>query len=680
MTSGNYGEIQLQIQYRLVEELSLAERRYRQLVETLREPLFECDEEGQLVFVNRAWSEVLGYAAEESLGRRAEDFLHPDDAVTGRILLRGCGSEGSALQHQEVRVRHRNGAMHWVELSTSGKGDGGRVGMLHDVTERKHAAEAALELARAKSRFLANMSHEIRTPLNGILGMLELVSQTDMNREQTEYIETAQQSAESLVSIINDILDFSKIEVGRLELEKISFSLRGLVENVTALFAAQAQAKRIELLCFIPNDIPSYVVGDPTRLRQVLTNLLGNALKFTETGQVSLNVKLMAVEGDQAYLEFEVRDTGIGMRKDDITKLFTPFNQIDASTTRRFGGTGLGLAISRELVELMGGSIEADSVPGAGSTFRFTVGFGYDRRSEDVDEQMSFKGLRVLAVDDNPTNLTILAHYLASWGVIVGTAESGDEGLKQLHGAVTAGVPFDLALLDMDLPSMDGFRLARRIRRDPTLETTQLVLLGSGNPSKVQLEAVGIAVSLTKPIRRTHLREVIAEVTSRRIGLRAKTQGALEVATRIEARVLLAEDNAINQRVATRMLTKLGLAVELAHNGQEALQKQRNGHYDLVLMDCEMPVLDGYGATGKWRSYEATMGLARTPIVAMTANAMPGDREACLAAGMDDYIAKPVKLAALKTALSHWLAEPKSLSLGEQMVKEELLAGVAQNR
>jgi two-component system, sensor histidine kinase and response regulator len=661
MSAHDYGEIQLQIQYRLVEELSLAERRYRQLIETLREPLFECDEQGRLVFVNRAWIEVLGYSAEESLGRVAEDFLHPDDAATGRVLLKDSAGEPSALQHQEIRIRHRNGAMRWVELSVRGKGDGGRVGMLYDVTDRKHAAEAALGLVRAKSRFLANMSHEIRTPLNGILGMLELVGQTDINREQKEYVDTAQQSAESLLSIINDILDFSKIEAGRLELESIPFNLRGVVEDVTVLFGAQAQAKKLELLCFVPNDIPNYVVGDPTRLRQVLTNLLGNALKFTEVGQVVLQVQRMAGEGENVHLQFEVRDTGIGMRPEDITKLFTPFNQIDASTTRRFGGTGLGLAISRELVELMGGSIEAKSVPHQGSTFSFTVRLGYDGRSNDAEEHASLQGLRVLVIDDNHTNLTILGHYLSSWEVIVESARSGEEGLKKLRASVIAGVPFDLALLDMHMPFMDGVELARAIKQDAALSQTHLVLLSSGNPSKIQLEAVGIAVSLTKPIRQTHLREVIAEVTSGRIGLRRKAQGSLRVSRALKAKVLLAEDNVVNQQVATRMLKKLGLTVELAHNGQEALQKQRGGPYDLVLMDCEMPVLDGYGATGKWRSYEATMGLVRTPIVAMTANAMPGDREACLAAGMDDYIAKPVKLEALKITLSHWLADSKSL-------------------
>lgn len=681
MSSQDYGEIQLQIQYRLVEELSLAERRYRQLIETLREPLFECDEHGQLVFVNRAWIEVLGYSAEESLGRHAENFLHADDAATGRILLQGGMGEPPTLQHQEVRVRHRNGTMRWVELSVRGKGDGGRVGMLYDVTDRKHAAEAALGLARAKSRFLANMSHEIRTPLNGILGMLELVGQTAIDREQKEYIDTAQQSAESLLSIINDILDFSKIEAGRLELESIPFSLRGVVENVTALFGAQAQAqaKRIELLCFVPNDIPSYVVGDPTRLRQVLTNLVGNALKFTEAGQVVLHVQLEAVEGENVYIQFEVRDTGIGMRQEDIAKLFTPFNQIDASTTRRFGGTGLGLAISRELVELMGGSIEAKSVPHEGSTFSFTVRLGYDGRSDDVEEHPSLKGLRVLVIDDNPTNLTILGHYLASWEVVVESASSSEDGLKKLHAGISAGAPFDLALLDMHMPFMDGVELARTIKQDATLSMTHLVLLSSGSPSKTQLETVGIAVSLNKPVRQTHLRQVIAEVTSGRMVLRPKAQGSLRVSRTLKAKVLLAEDNAVNQLVATKMLRKLGLTVELAHNGQEALQKQRNSLYDLVLMDCEMPVLDGYGATGKWRCYEATMGLVRTPIVAMTANAMPGDREACLAAGMDDYIAKPVKLEALKITLSHWLAESKSLLIGTGMPTGERIAEVVQN-
>lgn len=664
MSSRDYGEIQLQIQYRLVEELSLAERRYRQLIDALREPLFECDGQGKLVFVNRAWVEVLGYSSEESIGHLAEDFFHPDDAATGRFLLGGGSPEAPETQHREIRLRHQSGTTRWVELSVRGKGDGGRVGMLHDVTDRKYAAEAALELVRAKSRFLANMSHEIRTPLNGILGMLELVAQTEVNREQKEYIETAQQSAEGLLSIINDILDFSKIEAGRLTLENIPFDLRGVVENVAALFGRQAQAKAVELLCFIPNDVPHYVVGDPTRLRQVLTNLLGNALKFTETGQVVLQVKLAALHGDDVYLEFEVRDTGIGMREEDLAKLFTAFNQIDASTTRRFGGTGLGLTISRELVELMGGTIEVRSTLGQGSIFRFAVRLGRHARSDNLEQQVSLRGLRILVVDDNLTHLAIVRHYLTSWGVGVESARSGEEGLKKLRVAAADTAPFDLVLVDMHMPVMDGMGFVQIVKQNPELAKTALILLSAGSFSRPKLETMGVAASLAKPIRRTNLLEVITEVVSGGDLLESQRQRIMRANKTLSAKVLLAEDNVVNQQVAMRMLSKLGVSVELAQNGQEALQKQRSGRYDLVLMDCEMPVLDGYGAADKWRCYEASMGLVRTPIVAMTANAMPGDREACLAAGMDDYIAKPVKLDALRGMLSHWLEEPNRVLIG----------------
>lgn len=342
-----------------------------------------------------------------------------------------------------------------------------------------------------------------------------------------------------LVSIITDIVDFSKIKLGWCELKKMSFSLRGLIENVTAFFATQTQTNKTELVCRVSSDIPNYVVGDSMQLRHALINLLRHVCTLTEQGQVVLHVKLAAVEGDDIYIQFDIRNRGIRMRPECAANFSTSFKEIDVAATRRFGVTGLGLAVSRELVELMGGAIEGDSIPGEGLILRFTVRFGYIRSQE-------------------------------------------------------------------------------------------------------------------------------------------KRQDALRVSSTLGAKVLLAEDNAVSQLVATRMLRKLGLAVEVAHNGQEALQKQRSGRYDLVLMDCEMPVLDGYGATGKWRSYEATVGLVRTPIVAMTANAMPGDREACLAAGMDDYIAKPVRLEVLKTTLSHWLAESKSLPLGERVAKGKLCAGVVQ--
>lgn len=671
MSPQDYGEIQLQIQYRLVEELSLAERRYRQLIEALRQPLFECDEQGRLVFVNGAWSEVLGFTAEESLGRPAVDFLHPEDSTTGRMWLEESaeGAQRAARQHQEVRVQHRNGTLRWVELSVRAKGDGGRVGMLHDVTERKQAAEAALELARTKSRFMANMSHEIRTPLNGILGMLDLVGQTDLSREQKECIETAQQSAESLLSILKDILDFSKIEAGRLELERIPFNLPGLVENVAALFSAQAHSKNIELLCFVPTNIPNSVIGDPTRLGQVLTNLVGNALKFTERGQVTLTVKLMGIAEDKVSIHFEVQDTGIGMCEADIARLFAPFSQVDASTTRRFGGTGLGLAISRDLVALMGGSIEVTSTPREGSTFRFTLGLGFDGLAKEPAGELSLKGLRALLVDDNPTNLKILQHYLTGLGMVTESVDSAEQALRRLHRAVANGSPFDLALLDLYMPGMGGLELARVIKQDASVSQTALVLLSSGSPSKAELEVAGIALNLTKPIRQTPLRAALIEwLKGGRASLRP-AQSCPATGRPLRAKVLLAEDNLVNQQVARRMLEKLGLAVELAHNGQEALQKQRDDRYALVLMDCEMPVLDGYGATGQWRSYEAIKGWARTPIVAMTANAMPGDREACLAAGMDDYLAKPVKLEALRTTLTHWLAEPRSPEREQRSLK-----------
>jgi PAS domain S-box-containing protein len=519
--------------------------------------------------------------------------------------------------------------------------------------ESERARRAAEDAVEAKAKFLANMSHEIRTPMNGVLGMLEMVSQTNLDREQREYISTAHNSAESLLTVINDILDFSKIEAGKLELESIPFDLEQTTEDVATLLAARARSKKLELACFIDTGIPNRVIGDPTRLRQVLTNILGNAVKFTEAGEVVLRVELLQQSESTVQLRFEVRDTGIGIDREHIQRLFTPFTQADGSTTRRFGGTGLGLTISKQLVELMGGEIGVDSEPGRGSRFWFTVRLGRVDNEEMPRSRHHLEGIRVLAVDDNATNLTIIGHYLHSWGLEFDTASDGLQALEKLRNAQSNRHPFDLAILDMQMPGTDGLTLAKYIKVDPTLASTRLIILSSVGQPDENLRDIGIEAGLSKPVRQSILYNVIADVAGRNHKRAISTKPRPRDDTTLTGRVLLAEDNIVNQKVALGMLKKLGLHAEVAENGQIALEKLASGHYDLVLMDCQMPVLDGFEATREIRAGKG--GHPCIPIVAMTANAMAGDREKCIAAGMDDYIAKPVKLDTLRKTLDNWL-------------------------
>jgi len=563
--------------------------------------------------------------------------------------------------------------------AVSGKDELGHLGGAMDrMLERlEQSRKEIVSMAReaetannAKSDFLARMSHEIRTPINAVIGMTELTLDTSLTPEQREYLDAVKLSAYSLLAILNDILDLSKIEAGKLDIESIDFDLRNCVEDVGELMAPRAQEKGLQLAVLIHHDVPTRVKGDPNRLRQVLINLVNNAVKFTHEGEIVIRLVLAEEREDSLIVRFEVADTGIGISEKDQKKLFQSYSQTDSTISRRFGGTGLGLAITKQLVELMGGSIEVESRKEAGATFLFTVSLVRRPRIETVPEQAQtgdIEGLRVLCVDGNLTNRKVFREQLKSWGCLFGEAGNGPDALDQLRAAAERREPYEVVLLDYPLPCMDGAELAKYIKADPSIENTHLVLLTS-HPRRgdaARMRSIGFDAYLTKPVRYSVLRRTLATVIGRNSvdGQPDKstliTRHSLNEAARARARILLTEDNVVNQKLAARLLEKAGYKFDLATNGSEALEALAHTSYSLVLMDCLMPEMDGYQATAEIRRREKGTG-AHTPIIAMTAEAMKGSRERCLEAGMDDYIPKPISPALLYETIEKHLAPEQS--------------------
>lgn len=529
--------------------------------------------------------------------------------------------------------------------------------ILQDLENAKREAAAAV---RSKNDFLANMSHEIRTPLNGVLGMLTLALETELTPQQHEYLEIASYSADTLLSLINDVLDYSKIEAGRLVLESIDFDLRRAVEEVTESLADHAFTKKVELTPMFSANLPEMVNGDPTRFRQIITNLVGNAIKFTEQGEVAIYLTLVEHTPYRLTIRCEVRDTGIGIAPEVQARIFESFTQADSSTTREYGGTGLGLALSKQLVQLMGGQMGVGSKVGKGSTFWFTLTLAPPKKvSHNLTPCVNLKGLRALIVDDNAINRKILEHNFDSWGIERHSCKSGKHALAALYQAVANEKPFDFAVLDLMMEEMDGLSLSYAIKHNPLIASTRLIMLSS-HAQRGDAQAarnVGFSAYLTKPVRKATLYEAITLV----MGLQPEHKDVLitrhtikELGRHQECSVLLVEDNLFNQKVALGMLKKLGLHTDVANHGQEAVEALQHQSYDIILMDCQMPVMDGYQATAVIRQREHNQD-QRTTIIAMTANAMEGDREHCLAAGMDDYCSKPFNLEKLQELLKRWM-------------------------
>ena len=662
--------------------IAQAQQRLIRILNAAATAVMEVDRNMVITSVNREFCDITGFSEREVVGQEC-------GILNGEPCTTKCGlfdpERTEPVRHKECSFRAKDGRRLAILKNTDPERDdeGNTIGGIEsfiDVTALVEARELAEEATRAKAEFLANMSHEIRTPMNGILGMNGLLLDTELGEEQREYANRVSASAESLLAIINDILDFSKIEAGKIDMEFLDFDLRTLLDELNDILAVRPQEKGLEYTCEIGSNVPPFLRGDPGRLRQVLTNLIGNAVKFTEKGEVSIGVALEEETRKTIKARFSVRDTGIGISKEAIERLFTPFTQADASMTRRFGGTGLGLSISRELVRLMGGEIGAESEVGAGSTFWFTVVFdkqigGAQITEFDVPEDIH--GKRILVVDDNETNRLLLRRQLESWHCRPMEASGASEAMKMLRDAVAEGDPFEIAVLDMQMPDVDGATLGGQIKSDEALKNTHLIMMTSlGNRGDAeQMREIGFAAYLTKPVKQSHFYDCLAILAGARKRASASasatliTRHSLAEAKRRRVRILLAEDNSTNQLVALKMFEKMGYRADGVCNGLEAVRALKTTPYDIVFMDVQMPEMDGFEATSAIRASDSKVLNRDIPVIAMTAHAMAGDRERCLEAGMNDYVSKPIDISKLKQALERQLIpdpspdEPKAAPL-----------------
>ena len=668
-------------------ELIKSEEKYRTILENIEDGYYEVDIAGSLTFFNDALCRITGFPEDELMGMNNREYADEENASKLYREYNKVYETGIPTKRLDWEVIKKNGTTGFLECSISFMTDSedqpmGFRGIIRDVTERKNIDREIMEKSRqaeeatkAKSQFLANMSHEIRTPLNGIVGMAELALDTQLDDNQKNIFQTINAEANSLQDVISEILDFSKIEAGKFDLEEIPFDLRVTIEDIAASFAYRAEQKGLDFISFLAPDVPSRLIGDPVRLRQIMVNLIGNALKFTRAGALYVKGELVEKIEDRVKIRFSVKDTGIGIPDDRHATIFESFTQADGSTTRNYGGTGLGTTISKQLSEMMGGEIGLESEEGKGSTFWFTALFGKQEEKKQIPAaiDLDLNNLKVLIVDDNQTNRFVLMEYVKSWGCLPVEAVDGKEALIVFRDAVSSENPFDLILTDFQMPEMSGFDLVKEIKTMETLkEVPIIVLTSSGRKGDSRnCKEIGVNGYLTKPIRQDELRKAMVSVLGLSTG--RKTGSPPELVTRYsvaedyrkEIQILLVEDYPTNQQVAMRHLSKAGYQVDLAEDGSQAVRAYKRKSYNLIFMDIQMPIMDGYAATQEIRKIETRnleqpsiinrqSTIQKVPIIAMTAHAIKGYREKCLKAGMDDYIAKPIRRKELLTIVEKW--------------------------